>query len=239
MVEAMAQERGLIATFMPKPFAHLTGNGGHFHMSLWDGDTNVFDRGPRRRPARPRPQRDRLPVHRRAEEARQGLHRVHRADGLVLQAAGDRRADQRRDLGAGVRHLRLEQPDADAPHPRRGADRGPDRGRLLQPVPGGDGDPRRRPGRDRERPRSRASRPRSTCTRPARRTGERWGSRRCRPTCSTRPASSRATRCCARPSGRSATRTTSTTSSAASGASGSLAHEQITQWEIDRYLQLY
>ena len=27
MVEAMAQERGLIATFMPKPFAHLTGNG--------------------------------------------------------------------------------------------------------------------------------------------------------------------------------------------------------------------
>ena len=24
MVEAMAQERGMIATFMPKPFAHLT-----------------------------------------------------------------------------------------------------------------------------------------------------------------------------------------------------------------------
>ncbi len=42
MVEAMAQERGLIATFMPKPFAHLTGNGAHFHMSLWDGDTNLF-----------------------------------------------------------------------------------------------------------------------------------------------------------------------------------------------------
>ena len=44
MVEALAQERGLIATFMPKPFAHLTGNGCHFHMSLWDGDTNLFDR---------------------------------------------------------------------------------------------------------------------------------------------------------------------------------------------------
>ena len=42
MVEAMAQERGLIATFMPKPFAHLTGSGAHFHMSLWDGDTNLF-----------------------------------------------------------------------------------------------------------------------------------------------------------------------------------------------------
>jgi glutamine synthetase len=43
MVESLAQERGLMATFMPKPFAHLTGNGCHFHMSLWDGDTNVFE----------------------------------------------------------------------------------------------------------------------------------------------------------------------------------------------------
>ena len=48
MVEALAQERGLIATFMPKPFAHLTGNGCHFHMSLWDGETNLFDARPRR-----------------------------------------------------------------------------------------------------------------------------------------------------------------------------------------------
>src|SRR5213079_803770 len=24
------------------PFSNLTGNGGHFHMSLWDGDTNLF-----------------------------------------------------------------------------------------------------------------------------------------------------------------------------------------------------
>ena len=49
MVEAMAQERGLIATFMPKPFAHLTGNGCHMHMSLWDGDgkTNVLHADPK------------------------------------------------------------------------------------------------------------------------------------------------------------------------------------------------
>ena len=46
MVESLAQERGLIATFMPKPFAHLTGNGCHFHMSLWDGERNVFDADP-------------------------------------------------------------------------------------------------------------------------------------------------------------------------------------------------
>ncbi|MDP9400056.1 MAG: type III glutamate--ammonia ligase [Actinomycetota bacterium] len=42
MVEAMAQERGMIATFMPKPFSHLTGNGCHFHMSLWKDGENVF-----------------------------------------------------------------------------------------------------------------------------------------------------------------------------------------------------
>jgi glutamine synthetase len=45
LVHAMAQERGLLATFMPKPFGHLTGNGGHFHMSLWDeaGERDLFE----------------------------------------------------------------------------------------------------------------------------------------------------------------------------------------------------
>jgi glutamine synthetase len=46
MVESMAQERGLIATFMPKPFAHLTGNGCHFHVSLWRDGVNLFERDP-------------------------------------------------------------------------------------------------------------------------------------------------------------------------------------------------
>ncbi len=44
MVESLAQQRGLIATFMPKPFAHLTGNGCHFHVSLWKDGENVFER---------------------------------------------------------------------------------------------------------------------------------------------------------------------------------------------------
>jgi glutamine synthetase len=43
MLESLAQERGLIATFMPKPFGHLTGNGCHFHMSLWKDGENVFE----------------------------------------------------------------------------------------------------------------------------------------------------------------------------------------------------
>jgi glutamine synthetase len=49
MVHTLAQRQGLLATFMPKPFTHLTGNGCHFHMSLWDGDTNLFldDEDPR------------------------------------------------------------------------------------------------------------------------------------------------------------------------------------------------
>jgi glutamine synthetase len=44
MVKAVAEQHGLMATFMPKPFAHLTGNGAHFHMSLWDAEkgTNLF-----------------------------------------------------------------------------------------------------------------------------------------------------------------------------------------------------
>jgi glutamine synthetase len=42
MIHTLAQRRGLLATFMPKPFGHLTGNGCHFHMSLWEGETNLF-----------------------------------------------------------------------------------------------------------------------------------------------------------------------------------------------------
>ena len=44
MVHALAQQHGLLATFMPKPFQNQTGNGCHLHLSLWDAqtDTNLF-----------------------------------------------------------------------------------------------------------------------------------------------------------------------------------------------------
>lgn len=42
MVRTVAEEQALVATFMPKPFSHLTGNGCHFHQSLWDGERNLF-----------------------------------------------------------------------------------------------------------------------------------------------------------------------------------------------------
>jgi glutamine synthetase len=36
VVRALTRRAGLIASYMPKPFAHLPGNGLHVHMSLWD-----------------------------------------------------------------------------------------------------------------------------------------------------------------------------------------------------------
>ncbi|MBE9136211.1 type III glutamate--ammonia ligase [Nodosilinea sp. LEGE 07088] len=42
MIKTLAEQRGFIATFMPKPFSHITGNGGHVHNSLWQGDSNIF-----------------------------------------------------------------------------------------------------------------------------------------------------------------------------------------------------
>jgi glutamine synthetase len=40
MVHSLAAEAGMLATFMPKPFSHLTGNGLHMHLSLWDAEGN-------------------------------------------------------------------------------------------------------------------------------------------------------------------------------------------------------
>ncbi len=42
MVKTLAEQQGLTATFMPKPFSNLTGNGAHIHMSLWSDGANAF-----------------------------------------------------------------------------------------------------------------------------------------------------------------------------------------------------
>ena len=39
-VKALARRRGLLASFMPKPYEHLAGNGVHVHLSLWDTTGN-------------------------------------------------------------------------------------------------------------------------------------------------------------------------------------------------------
>ncbi len=44
LVKSVAQKHGLRATFMPKPFKNITGNGCHSHISCWDlkSDNSVF-----------------------------------------------------------------------------------------------------------------------------------------------------------------------------------------------------
>jgi glutamine synthetase len=44
MAKSIAEKHGMRATFMPKPFVNLTGNGCHAHVSWWDkaGRKNLF-----------------------------------------------------------------------------------------------------------------------------------------------------------------------------------------------------
>ena len=42
MVKTISEKHGLRATFMPKPFENLTGNGCHAHVSVWQGKKNKF-----------------------------------------------------------------------------------------------------------------------------------------------------------------------------------------------------
>lgn len=41
-VKTLAEMHGFRATFMPRPFANLAGNGCHVHCSLWSGTKNLF-----------------------------------------------------------------------------------------------------------------------------------------------------------------------------------------------------
>ena len=121
-----------------------------------EGRRQRLRRARRRRPARHGPLARRLPLHRRSQGARQGVHRAHRAHGELVQAPG-RRIEQRLHVGAGLRQLRQQQPHADAAHPRTRAHRGPHGRRLVQPLPRDGGHPGRGPRRHRARARARRS----------------------------------------------------------------------------------
>lgn len=41
-VRNVAARHGIIATFMPRPFPGAAGSGGHMHVSLWEGERNLF-----------------------------------------------------------------------------------------------------------------------------------------------------------------------------------------------------
>ncbi|MGC0236167.1 hypothetical protein [Arthrobacter sp. SD76] len=45
ILNILAEQRGMTATFMPKPFTDRTGTGLHFHLSLWSGADALFPAG--------------------------------------------------------------------------------------------------------------------------------------------------------------------------------------------------
>ena len=239
MVESLAQQRGLIATFMPKPFAHLTGNGCHFHVSLWKDGENVFECDPSEDPRG-------LGLTELGYNFIGGLKAnakayiavtaptVNSYKRLVVGAptSGATWAPAYVSYGYNNRTQMLRIPAA-------GRDRGPHRGRLLQPLPGGDGDAQRRPGRDRARPGRRASPTAPTSTRCHPRSGRPRGSTRCPENLldATRELEKN-----------DALREAFGTTRGGDYIDYFIeckrrevraAHEQITQWELDRYLQLY
>lgn len=42
LISVLAEQRGMTATFMPKPFADRTGSGMHLHLSMWRDGTPLF-----------------------------------------------------------------------------------------------------------------------------------------------------------------------------------------------------
>ncbi len=150
------RSEGLLATFMAKPFGHLTGNGGHFHMSLWDecGERDLFDD-----PSDP----NGLGLSTLGYHFLGGLKKHAKA--YIAVTAPTVNSYKRLTTTTGtptsgatwspifVTHG-AQQPHADAALPGRPR-RGPHGRRELQPVPGRRSDPGGRPGRDRARRRSR------------------------------------------------------------------------------------
>jgi glutamine synthetase len=45
LISVLAEQRGMTATFMPKPFADRTGSGMHLHLSLWREGAALFPEG--------------------------------------------------------------------------------------------------------------------------------------------------------------------------------------------------
>ena len=239
MVHTLAHQAGMAATFMPKPFGNLTGSGLHLHSSLWDAQTGDGAVRRPRRPARARPVGARVPLHRRAGRARPGDGGGHLPDGQLLQALRGRRAAVRRHLGAGLRHLRRQQPHPDAAGARGRPGGEPRLRRLGQPVPGDGGAAGRRARRHRPRPRPGRAEPRQPA-RPVR--PRRWpagGSGCCRRPCCTRPTSWLPTTCCARRWARRPDGDYVDYYAKVKREEFHTWHSVVSDWEIERYLTLF
>ena len=217
MVHTLAEQNGMIATFMPKPFSDLTGNGCHFHMSLWDGETNLFldESDPRG-----------LGLSELAYHFIGGLKAHARATSALTAPTVN-----------SYKRLKVGTTTSGATWSPVWISYGYNNRTQMLRIPG--------PGRVEDRTidgscnpylaaaavlsagldgiessSTRASRTPRICTRSPTTSSARAGSRRSRRTCSRRRRSSRRTRCCAQVWGRRGTRTTSTTSSRSSSTSG-------------------
>ena len=149
----LAAERGMIATFMPKPFADRTGSGLHLHLSLTSGGAPGLPRRRRRRAASACPPTAYAFVGGILEHAC-ALQAVLAPDGQLLQAHRRRRP---RASGASwspaVADLRRQRPHPLRPGPRRPPRRAARRRRLGQPLPRDRRGARRRARRHRAQPR--------------------------------------------------------------------------------------
>ena len=162
MVKSIAEQHGLRATFMPKPFLNLTGNGCHAHVSLWNkSGKNVFEDA-----------QGEMGLSKDAYNFIGGL--IHSADALAAitnptvnsyKRINAPRTTVGRHLVAQHRHLRRQQPHAHDPHPRRRPLRAAPRRRCDQPLPAAGGAPVGGARRPRGTSAIRASASTSTCTR--------------------------------------------------------------------------
>ena len=162
MVKSIAEKHGLRATFMPKPFPGLTGNGCHAHISVWDkaGKTNMFF-----------DTTDEMGLSQQGYnflggimQPRRGARRDHQSDGQLLQAHQRAAHALGRHLVAQHRHLDRQQPHAHGARPRQGPLRAAPARRRRQPLPAAGRHHRRRSRRHRAQGRIRASASTSTCT---------------------------------------------------------------------------
>jgi len=144
MVKAIAEKHGLRATFMPKPFPTLTGNGCHAHVSLWSTKTgkNLFEDA-----------NGTLGLSPTAYQFIAGV--MNSAEALTAITNPTVNSYKRINAVAEFHHLYRQQPHPHDPHPRARPLRVQARRRSGQPLCATGRTPHRRPRRHREEARSR------------------------------------------------------------------------------------
>ena len=141
LISMLAEQRGMTATFMPKPFADRTGSGMHLHLSLWDDGDALF---PRRGASRSACRTTACQFLAGILEHAPGMQAVLGPTVNSYKRTGATVHQLRRDLVA----ARVTYGGNDRTHFVRVPDAQPDRDarrrRLRQPVPGHGGRARRR-----------------------------------------------------------------------------------------------